>query len=63
MNYGRASVGNSLKYLICLKSERVLIYSVLKSVKLLLALSIFVFYHLCQHEVQTAETYFGATKM
>ena len=33
VNYGRASVGNSLQYLICLKSE-------LKSVKLLLALSI-----------------------
>ena len=35
----RASVWNSLQYLICLKSERVKLYSVLKSVKLLLALS------------------------
>ena len=33
MNYIRASVGNSLQYLVCLKSERVWIDSVLKIFK------------------------------
>ena len=38
--YTRTSVGNSLQYLIWLKSKPVKIYSYLKCVKLLLALSI-----------------------
>ena len=33
MNYGRASAGNSLQYLICLKSKCVYIFLVLKRVK------------------------------
>ena len=40
MSYAWASIGNKWQCSACLKSERVLIYSELKSVKLLLALSI-----------------------
>ena len=40
VKYAWASVGNEWQCSICLKAERVLIYSELKSVKLLLALSI-----------------------
>ena len=41
VNYVRAGTNNSLQYLFWLKSKTVKIYSVVQSVKLLLALSIF----------------------
>ena len=40
MNWVRAGASNSLQYLIWLKSKIVKIYSIVQSVKLLLALSI-----------------------
>ena len=66
ISYVTASVRSSLEYFIWLKSKRVEIYLVVKSVKLILVLRIYVFIQACHlmcrglslNKVQLSQSYF-----